>query len=186
VSFVIDTALTCYLMPDDHAEAEQRYLELLHAPGETWLIAYSFTLTDAVDEIIAAHRAGVPLHLYLDHSQSTGKAEQPVVASMVQAGVEVTIGTSTSGTAYICHTKGLVTDAAGGPQCWEGSVNFSRSGWLQVNTAMNFADSRWRDRFVAQFNTLRHFAWTQERDLQVMPGPPADMSAAEPRLPTAA
>ncbi|WP_167472652.1 phospholipase D-like domain-containing protein [Nocardia arthritidis] len=176
--FVIDGSVTCYLMPDDHDEAERRFLELVAAPGETWLIAYSFTLATAVDELIAAHGRGVRLHLYLDHSQSTGKAEHPVISRLVAAGIEVTIGTSTSGAGYICHSKGLAVDTAAGPQCWEGSVNFSSTGWLQVNTAMNFAAADWRDHFVAQFNTLRRYAWTQERDLQLMPQPPADLNTA--------
>lgn len=182
--FVIDGPMTCYLMPDDHAEAEQRFLELVAAPGETWLIAYGFTLTDAADNLITAHRRGVPLHLYLDRTQSAGPTAKPIVQRLVDAGVEVTIGTSTSGRKYICHTKGLVVDTPSGPQCWEGSVNFSATGWLQVNTAMNFGAQVWRDHFVAQFNTLRHYAWTEERDLQLMPEPPADLGEATiPMLP---
>ncbi|WP_280466205.1 phospholipase D-like domain-containing protein [Nocardia brasiliensis] len=182
--FVIDGPMTCYLMPGDHAEAEQRFLELVAGPGETWLIAYGFTLTDAADSLIAAHWRGVALHLYLDHTQSAGHTQRPIVRQLVDAGIEVTIGTSTSGRKYICHTKGLVVDTPAGPQCWEGSVNFSTSGWLQVNTAINFGSAAWRDHFVAQFNTLRHYAWTEERDLQLMPAPPADLGeAALPMLP---
>jgi phosphatidylserine/phosphatidylglycerophosphate/cardiolipin synthase-like enzyme len=179
MSFVIQGSLTCYLMPDDHQTAEQRFLQLLGEPGETWIIAYTFTLQDAVDKVLAAHRAGVALHLYLDHSQSTGRTEKPLVSQLVDAGVEVTIGTSTAGSRYICHTKGLVTDSTSGPQCWEGSVNFSASGWQQVNTAMNFSDATWRDHFVAQFTTLRNYAWSQERNLQLMPNPPAGVGAPE-------
>lgn len=177
MTFVIDGSMTCYLMPDDHDAAKRKFLELVAAPGETWIIAYTFTLQDATDELIAAHRNGVPLHLYLDHSQSTGHSEKPLVSQLVDAGIEVTIGTSTAGRQYICHTKGLVTDSPAGPQCWEGSVNFSTTGWQQVNTAMNFGSQPWRDHFVAQFATLVNYAWSQESDLQVMPHAPAVATA---------
>ncbi len=179
MSFVIDSSLTCYLMPDDHDAAKQRFLELVAGPGETWIIAYTFTLQDATDELITAHNNGVPLHLYLDHSQSIDRSEKPLLSQLVDAGVEVTIGTSTAGSAYICHTKGFAVDASGGPQCWEGSVNFSTTGWQQVNTAMNFSNATWRDHFVAQFTTLRNYAWSQERDLQLMSLPPAGVGAPE-------
>jgi hypothetical protein len=180
MAFSIDTSITCYLMPDDHDAAQQQFLKLLTGPGETWLVAYSFTLSTAVSELITAHQQGVALHLYLDHSQSTTSSERDDVQRLVDAGIEVTIGTSTSGSSYICHTKGLVTDTPNGPQCWEGSVNFSQSGWLQVNTAMNFSAAAWRDHFVSQFDTLRYYAWTQERSLQLMSQPPAGLSASPP------
>ncbi|RDI65620.1 phospholipase D-like domain-containing protein [Nocardia pseudobrasiliensis] len=184
MSFVIDGSFTCYLMPVDHDEARQRFLDLIAGPGETWIIAYGFTLPGAIDELLAAHGKGVRLHLYLDHTQSAGATERPLVQRLVDAGIEVTIGTSTSGSKYICHTKGFVTDAASGPQCWEGSVNFSTSGWLQVNTAMQFSSRPWRDHFVAQFDTLVAYAWREERTLQLMPEPPAGFAAAgQPMLP---
>ncbi|MBF6329943.1 phospholipase D-like domain-containing protein [Nocardia transvalensis] len=187
MSFVIDGSFTCYLMPGDHDEARARFLDLVAGPGETWIIAYGFTLPGAIDELVAAHRHGVALHLYLDHTQSTGATERPLVQRLVDAGVEVTIGTSTSGSRYICHTKGFVTDTPSGPQCWEGSVNFSTSGWLQVNTAMQFGSQTWRDHFVAQFNTLVNYAWTEERKLQLMPQPPAGLYATgTPTLPLTA
>ncbi|WP_215543582.1 phospholipase D-like domain-containing protein [Amycolatopsis sp. CA-230715] len=170
--FTINGSTTCYLLPADERPARKRFLELVSAPGETWIIAYSFTVPDAADALIAAHKRGVPLHLYLDHSQSSGTAEKPLLHQLVDAGVEITIGTSTSGSRYICHTKGIAVDGRTGPLCWEGSVNFSTSGWLQVNTAMDFSSPDWRDHFVAQFATLRKFAWANERDLQLMPEPP--------------
>jgi hypothetical protein len=46
------------------------------------------------------------------------------------------------------------------------------SGWSQVNTALFFHSQPYRDAFVNQFNHLRYFAWTQERDKQLMKTPP--------------
>jgi hypothetical protein len=108
----------------------------------------------------------------------------PALASVAyngEAGIEVTIGTSPAGSKFICHTKGIVSDRAakgGELWCWEGSTNFSLSAWQQVNTAMVFASQQWRDEFVAQFEALRDFAWANERDLQLMSQPPADVGKA--------
>lgn len=178
--FTITTAVTCYLLPDDGQIAQQEFLKNLLDPGETWIIAYAFTLPDMINEIIAAHAKGIPLHLYLDYSQYKSKTETPLVQKLVQAGVEVTVGTSPAGSQYICHTKGIVSDAAPGGAlwCWEGSTNFSLSAWKQVNTALVFSSQEWRDQFVAQFEALRNFAWANERNLQLMASPPPDKGAA--------
>jgi PLD-like domain len=178
--FTIDTEITCYLLPGDGQVAQQAFLKNLLDPGETWIIAYAFTLPDMINELLAAQKKGTPLHLYLDYSQYTDKTETPLVQKLVQAGVEVTVGTSPAGSQYICHTKGIVSDAAPGGAlwCWEGSTNFSLSAWKQVNTALVFSSEEWRDQFVAQFEALRNFAWANERNLQIMSSPPPDTGAA--------
>ncbi len=180
MSFDIQTKIKCYLLPDDGDESRKDFLNLVSAKGETWIIAYSFTLAEAVQDLIQAHKNGVKLHLYLDHSQAITPTEEPQIQDLVAADLEVTIGTSTSGGKYICHTKGLATDLSSGPTCWEGSVNFSKGGWLQVNTAMQFISQPWRDHFVKEFEILRDFAWKEERNLQLMPHPPAGVSVAAP------
>jgi hypothetical protein len=39
--FTIDTQITCYLLPEDGALAQQAFLKNLLDPGETWIIAYA-------------------------------------------------------------------------------------------------------------------------------------------------
>ena len=183
MSFQITTTVTCYLLPQDGSTAKADFLKNLLDPGETWIIAYAFTLPDMIHELLDAHSKGLPLHIYLDHSQAVGKVEKPLLQQLVDAGIEVTIGTSPAGSKFICHTKGIVSDPAakgGELWCWEGSTNFSLSAWQQVNTAMVFASQQWRDEFVAQFEALRDFAWANERDLQLMSQPPADVGKAPP------
>jgi PLD-like domain len=181
MSFQITTTVTCYLLPDDGPAAQQAFLQHLMSPGETWITAYAFTLPDMIQDLIAAHKQGIPLHLYLDYSQSIDATEHPLVAQLVAAGVEVTIGTSPAGSEFICHTKGIVSDApqAGGPTwCWEGSTNFSLDAWKQVNTALVFSSTEWRNEFVAQFEGLVNYAWANERNLQLMKNPPPDLGKA--------
>ncbi len=169
--FQITTAVTCYLLPGDGPAAEAEFLHHLADPGEMYITAYGFTLPQMIDQLLANHEAGDLLHIYLDSSQAAGKAEKPQVQRLVDAGIEVTIGTSPEGSQYICHTKGIVClDTP--PWCWEGSVNFSLGGWHQVNTAMVFHSGDWAKNFVDQFKGLRQFAWTKERKLQVMKAQP--------------
>jgi len=147
------------------------FLGHLDDQGEMYITAFGFTLQPMVDKLLEHYQAGDPLHIYLDHSQAGGTMEKPQVQRLVDAGVEVTIGTSPEGSRYICHTKGIVClDSP--PWCWEGSVNFSESGWRQVNTSMVFNSDDWSQKFVEQFKALRQFAWTKEQRMQLMSSPP--------------
>jgi hypothetical protein len=181
MSFVITATVTCYLLPDDGPASRAVFLQHLLNPGETWITAYAFTLPGMIQDLLQAHKQHIPLHLYLDYSQSVGKVEHPLVQQLVTAGLEVTIGTSPAGSRFICHTKGIVSDPgtkSGSVWCWEGSTNFSVDAWQQVNTALVFASEPWRNEFVAQFEALRDFAWANERNLQLMKAPPPDLGAA--------
>src|SRR5205823_1918351 len=142
--FQITTTITCFLLPGDGAQAEAEFLRHLADPSEMYIIAYGFTLQPMIDQFLANHVAGDPLQFYLDHSQASGMAEKPQLKRLVDAGIEVTIGTSPEGSQFICHTNGIVClDPT--PCCWEGSVNVSVSGWHQLNTAMSFSSEDWRD-----------------------------------------
>ncbi len=169
--FPITTTIECYLLPGDGPAAEAEFLHHLADPSEMYITAYAFTLQPLIDQLIANHEAGDLLHLYLDNSQASGSTEKPLIQRLVDAGIEVTLGTSPEGSQYICHTKGIVClDAP--PWCWEGSVNFSESGWHQVNTAMVFSSEAWAQNFIDQFKALRQFAWDYERSFQLMTKPP--------------
>lgn len=169
--FQITTTVTCYLLPDDGQAAEQDLLAHLSDPSEFYIIAYAFTLPQMIGILLEHFQAGDPVHIYLDYSQSKTRAEKPEIKRLLEAGVEVTIGTSPLGSSLICHTKGM-TCLDTPPWCWEGSVNFSIGGWKQVNTAMVFRSADWAKNFVNQFKGLRKFAWTNERNLQLMKAPP--------------
>ena len=161
--------VTAWQFPDDAAAGEAAFLALLHSPAETWIRAYAFTMKALTDECIAAHRAGVKLHIALDHSQEVGHYEKPEVERLVAAGVETTIATSYAGSKYIAHEKGLFT-AAG--ECWEGSTNFSSSAWEQINTALQFSSDAYVAMQVDSFNREVAYAWSNEKALQVMSAAP--------------
>ena len=162
--FHMRTDVCCFLLPDDAKEAEAAFLAGLRRKGETWIIAYGFTLAPMLDELLEARRARRRIHIYVDHTQSTGHAQHADVQMLVRAGIDVTIGTSPV-RGQICHSKGIVVDGAT-PWCWEGSVNFTTHGFEQVNTALMFRSQRWRHLFVEQFGRLRSFARRCERRWQ--------------------
>ena len=170
IQFTPSGAITAWQLPDDAEAAEAAFLALLHNPAETWIRAYAFTMKALTDECIAAHEAGVKLHIALDRSQEVGTYEKPEVERLVAAGVETTIATSYAGSKYIAHEKGLFT-AAG--ECWEGSTNFSSSAWKQINTALQFVSPAYQAMQVRTFNHEVQYAWAQERSYQLMANPPA-------------
>jgi hypothetical protein len=170
--FKITTEVDCYLLPQDGAQARSTFLQHLRDPNEMYIIAYAFTLEPMIEEFLA-DAPDDRLHIYLDYSESRSKAEASNLKKLISAGIEITIGTSTAGRKFICHTKGIVCNDVPLAWSWEGSVNFSESGWQQVNTAMLFHSQAYYDAFSRQFLNLRYFAWTQERDLQLMSKPPA-------------
>lgn len=174
MSYVITPpSVTCWQFPDDAVTGKAAFLQYFSDPAETWVLAYSLTLAPLVDEIIAAHQAGVPIHMYVDHSQSVSHTQAAVVGRLATAGVEVTIGTSWEGKGYIAHEKGYAT--ADG-DCWEGSTNFSQTAWDQINTAMQFNSPEYRDNLKATFQHAVEYAWTNERSYQVMQAPPASFA----------
>lgn len=190
MSFTIDGPVQWLLFPDDREEGERTLLAKLASPGETWISAFNLSYPPVVDALLAAHARGTPLHIFVDHSQSViaklprelsrvglhhfaeRRLQHTVVGTLAQAGIEVTVGTSDQGTAYIAHTKGVVVAEGDTYWCWTGSLNFSASGWRQVNDVAVFRSAIFGQRFVARFCRLRAYAWQHERRWQVMAQPP--------------
>ncbi len=169
--FTITITETDYFMPEDGAVAQQRFLALLANPGEVWICAYGFTLQPMFDELAKADAAGVQIHVLLDHSEEAGAAEQPKVKALVSnlkhGDVTITTaGINSAAPSQIWHWKGMVVLTAGKADydCWEGSTNFSSSGWLQGNSARVFASTVWAQKFIAQFEV--HRAWARQNEPQ--------------------
>jgi hypothetical protein len=172
MSFTFNTTIKSFLLPGDGDEALAEFLTALNSPFPTYIIAYNFSLAAMIDEILKAHANGVPIHIYLDHTQSTGPSERDGVQKLIASGLDVTIGTSPKGSAFICHTKGLIVlDNPLAPYCLEGSTNFSKSGFNQVNTMNSFRSLEWANNFRQQFALLKSFAWVNEKDYQLYPAP---------------
>lgn len=162
---------TDYFLPEDGAAAEKQFLALLNKLSEVWISAFGFTLQPMFDELKKADAAGAKIHLLLDHSQAVGQAEAPKVkdlATHLKHGdlTITTAGIHSGAPAQIWHWKGMVVEPTDGQEkhCWEGSTNFSLSGWLQGNSARLFRSDAWAKAFVTQFD--EHEAWARKNEPQ--------------------
>lgn len=163
-----------FFLPEDGDAAKKEFLNLLSKLSEVWISAFSFTLQPMFDELKKADASGAKIHLLLDHSQSIGQAEaskvKDLAASLKHGDVTITTAGINSGAPdQIWHWKGLVvtpTDAKE-KHCWEGSTNFSLSGWLQGNSARLFRSDAWAKVFIAQFEA--HRAWARANEPQYQP-----------------
>lgn len=164
-----------YFLPQGGPAAKARFLGILADPKLTkaYISAYSLTLEPCFAEIIAADARGVEFDILLDHSQSTGKAEAPLIANLVKTlkNSHITITTAGVGSANksaIYHWKAMVlittANSNDGPLCWEGSTNFSAGGWDQGNSARVFSSGEWAKMFIDQF--LQHKAWARQYEPQ--------------------
>lgn len=170
---ITPASIDCYQFPDDAQAGLVAILARFTGQvPETWVRAYAFTLQAMADDIVASAKEGTLYHVFLDLSEELTPVEKPFVttfaAGLAGTKCDLTIGTSQAGRKYIMHQKGFTNTAN---DCWEGSLNFSNSAFLQVNSAMQFNDQTWREQFVASFNTDRAFAWANEASAQVMPEP---------------
>ena len=172
--FTINITETDYFMPEDGPAARETFLELLANPSEVWMSAYSFTLQPMFQELLKADQRGVKIHLLLDHSQETGRAEASKVknlaANLKHGDVTITTaGINSRVPAQIWHWKGFVVQQtdSGDYNCWEGSTNFSQSAWLQGNSARTFSSAVWAQKFVQQFELHKQWALANEPQYQI-------------------
>jgi PLD-like domain len=167
----ITVSETDFFLPEDGSAAEKQFLDLLSKLSEVWISAFGFTLQPMFDELKKADAAGAKIHLLLDHSQAVGQAEAPKVkdlaANLKHGDLTITTAGIHSGAPeQIWHWKGMVVQSTDGKEkyCWEGSTNFSLSGWLQGNSARIFRSNAWAQVFVHQFD--EHKSWARENEPQ--------------------
>ena len=104
----------------------------------------------------------------------TGRAEASKVknlaANLKHGDVTITTaGINSKAPSEIWHWKGFVVKQSGFDQydCWEGSTNFSQSGWLQGNSARTFSSAVWAQKFIQQFEAHKKWALATEPQYQV-------------------
>jgi hypothetical protein len=164
---------TDFFLPEDGAPAKAALLARVQQGNEIWIDAYAFDDHALLSALEARDAAGAPIHVLLDHLQSTGSTEKPLLAQFIRTvhHADVTITTAGVGspkTSEIWHWKAVVVrDRAGAFHCWEGSVNFSDNGWWQGNSARAFDSKPWAQAFIAQFTAHRAWALTNHAQWQV-------------------
>lgn len=124
---------------------------------------YGFTYVPLMDELIAAHKAGVAVNVVADHSQAEGTAEKPQLQRLVDAGIDVLIGTSSRGA--IDHSKYIVIDGA---IVGFGSFNFSASAESQDNTFSIRSDAGLVAAFLANWQRVHDDAYGKHPEWQLV------------------
>ena len=167
--------------PGDANEGLIAFLELLENPGETWVSMYGLTLAPFFAHVKAADANKVPVHLLLDHTQSTGRAEAGLVKDLAESLKfgDLTITTSSMG-GRIWHDKVMVVeDPAGGlPWVWTGSVNISGGGFEQGNVAMLTRNRELADSLIKRFKIQRDWSWQNEAQYQIANKPASALQPA--------
>lgn len=178
-----------YFLPEGGLAAKQRFLDILSDVRlkQAYISAYGFTLQPMFDAIIAADARGVVFDIILDHSQSTGTAEAPLVAKLVSTLKNSHITISTAGVgggkpSSIYHWKAMVLLPNDGSDaiCWEGSTNFSGGAWDQGNSARVFTSKLWAAAFINKF--LVHKQWARDNEPQYQNKGLAGANPTAPKL----
>jgi hypothetical protein len=183
----VDIKSRWYFLPEDGQACQTEFLNLLNGGyQELWICAYGFTLQAMFPALKVADAKGTKIHVLLDHTQESGRAEAPLVkdlaSSLKNGDITITTAGLNSGKpSQIWHWKGLVArfddgnsdisrfsaQANGQPPvyfCWQGSTNFSASAWDQGNDASIFANDQWALVFIAQ--QQQHIAWARANEPQ--------------------
>jgi phosphatidylserine/phosphatidylglycerophosphate/cardiolipin synthase-like enzyme len=133
---------------------------------------YGFTYAPLMDALIAAHQHGVAVNIVADHTQAAGPAERVQLQRLVDAGIDVLVGTSSRGA--IDHSKYIIIDAELGPSdplacVGFGSFNFSESARAQDNTFSVRNDGGLVAAFLANWQRVHDDAFDKHPEWQVTP-----------------
>jgi len=151
-----------YFAPQDQIQAailNAADIEVL----ELCMGMYGFHLPPLRDQFIKNHENGLAQFLLLDLSQEAGKVEHPDVVAIINAGIDVVIGTSPYHN--ILHSKYLLAKK----QCLvlSGSYNFSLSAAEQDNTLQAFYNSQVWDAYRTHFTNARQWCLDNEPQDQI-------------------
>ncbi len=158
-----------YFIPEDTVAAQKALLASLDGLGngdEVYIAAYSFTWQPIVAALQKDEATGAKVHLLLDRSESMTPAEHTALTELAAVLPSSDLTLTTAGVhskepSAIFHWKAFVVlHKDGSVVCWEGSVNFTASGWNEGNSARLFTSKDWAIRFIQYFH--EHQAWAVE------------------------
>lgn len=137
--------------PYDVPDPATRLLDLVNnEQSEIRVDIYGLTYGPLIDALVAAHARKVDVRIVADHTQAEGTAEKPELQRLVDAGIDLLIGTSSRGA--IDHSKYLV--AVGQGTVAFGSFNFSAGALAQDNTLTETNDGAMVAVFLANWQRV--------------------------------
>jgi phosphatidylserine/phosphatidylglycerophosphate/cardiolipin synthase-like enzyme len=155
--------------PYDVPDPAHHILDLVASAADRIQIdIYGFTWQPLMDALIQKHKAGIAIDIVADHTQAEGPAEKVQLQRLVDAGIEVLVGTSSRGA--IDHSKYIIVDAR---VVGFGSFNFSQSALAQDNTFTETNDANMVSVFVANWQRVHDDAADKHPEWQIHPTPDA-------------
>ena len=156
---------TCFLLPEDGETAKQYLLQIFNEDiKEVYICAYGFNLDELLEEILKLDSKGIPVHMLVDFVQARGTYtwDKLVAFKSKLNNSDLTLttaGVNSPNKSAIWHFKTIsVIRNNSDPLNWEGSVNFSNSGFEQGNSARLFTSKIWSDAFIQQFKIHKQWA----------------------------
>lgn len=163
---------TVFAPYDDPDPANELVNGVAASTSEIKIDIYGFTYRPLMDALIAAHSRHEGVHIVADHTQAEGTAEKPELQRLVDAGIDLVVGTSSRG--GIDHSKYIVID---GKTVIFGSFNFSQSALAQDNTVTITNDGAMVTTFLANWQRVHDDAAGKHPEWQLSP------SASQPVVP---
>lgn len=165
----LSTNETCYFLPEDGEIGQKDLLSQFDDPNlkEVYIKAYAFNWDDLLNKVKTIDKKGIPVHILADYVQSRGPSAWDKLVDLHKTLKNsdltlTTAGINSPSTGQIWHSKAITfVKANSDPLNWEGSVNFSSSGWDQGNTASLFESKIWSDNFIQHF--IVHKQWALEK-----------------------
>lgn len=157
----------CYFLPEDGNIAKQDLLKQFDLPNlkEIYIKAYAFNWDDLLTKVKEVDQKGIQVHILADYVQSRGPSAWDKLVDLhktLKNGelILTTAGANSPSTSQIWHSKAITFLQSNNeePTNWEGSVNFSGSGWEQGNTASIFSSQIWSDNFISHFKIHKQWA----------------------------
>lgn len=159
---MIETGSTFYFAPQDDIQS----VILGAATAETAELCmgmYGFHLPALRDIFLANHQKGLAQLLLLDASQAAGKYEHADVVMLINAGIDIVIGTSPLH--QILHSKYLLCKSQA--TVLTGSYNFSLTAAKQDNTLQVFQGQEVWQEFRNHFENARQWVIDNEPQKQI-------------------
>lgn len=156
----------CYQLPEDGLIAKQKLLDIFNSENITsvYIKAFGFNMDDLLNSILVLDQKNIPVYILADYMQarSPGSWDKLVKFNSSLKNSQLILTTAGCGSdqpSIIFHTKSFSVLFSDKPALnWDGSCNFSDSGWSQANSIRVFESEVFSGEFIKHFNDHRNWA----------------------------
>lgn len=163
-----------FILPEDGGESKKTFLSMFDLPDieEIYICAFGFTMDEAFEKIKTLDSNGIAVNLLLDVTQARGPGAWLKIVDLHKnlkhgSVVLTTAGVGSKVPGAIWHFKAMVVKTKDTYYNFEGSINFSDSGWNQGNSARYFQSEAWAVEFINHFKIHRDYAMSKYQNKQI-------------------